>query len=1350
MTHMVSIQTPLMCGWVRILFNSAHRWINKLLFCIIFILFSSTSVSGQVVEYVYPVTGYGFRAIIDEELCNQCEIFGPEENLNCHITDGVSYSPEGLLYGVSSNPSDVTLCEIEYSPFSCTPILLAPSTIPPMMGLVAMGGDIFYTMAWQSDILYQWDTNAGTVTIVGNTGYPCWGDMCVSSGNVYYVSRTFGPNTASIVQLNLTNPINSAPMCYFESPYGIFGLSATTDPNVLVGVELYLAGNDADLYRINLLDCSLNFVCAINPGGYFGAFPHITTLLEHDLYPYSNPYIDLDCDDSSGATDSDFNASPFDCISGGSHIIDTDPRIKSDAAIDQMTITLANPIPNAPDEVLDLTGTVPGITVIGIGTPMLTLTNTGGATLNNFLDQIALVVYLNVSYDIIDGLRTVEVQFVSSTGAQSNIAKAYINVEDLPNIEFDLGPDIITCDGETVILSVNNPGEQSMWSTGEDTEEISVTSPGIYSVTVTNATSCPNRDTVEVQFLPTIQVWLTGDTTVCVDESVQLTITTDATFLITVTVTPDPGDPFTLEDISGIAHFTDLPSGVTDYVITEVLTSQPACVQLPDPSQTIDMWPDYSSGLDTATLCLGDSILLGNSFYYDSGQYEVTFLTIHGCDSIVDYTITLLPTEHLYYTNTTCDPSQAGVILTFLPNANECDTVVHTTYTLLPIDTTTLQITTCRLANTGITTDTLINQFGCDSFLVTTALYDPPQDTTFLIQYTCDSASTGIFTQLFDGSSGCDSLDVTQVVIPAPDTTTLLFTSCDPLMVGVTEMLLDGIDGCDSLVITQTDLIQNDTTHVLTSSCDSANLGTFITIFPLPGDCDSVVITQVEFSLADSTFLSEGSCFDIDTGFFMTTLTNQFGCDSFVFRTVNLLPSHDMMISLSSCFPQDTGSFIQSLVNQWGCDSIVTTQVSLLPSHTTALASTTCDLGQAGQFITVLQNQFGCDSTITLNVEYLEPDTTVLGDFTCEIMEVGVVETLYQNTHGCDSLVISTIDLFPLPQVVIQSLFDYSGYDVSCFGGNDGSLEAEVTGLPAFQYLWSTGFDQALLQDVSAGTYFVSVTDGNGCVDSDEWNVTEPLPLEIALQVSEPECFEDELGIIIIVAEGGIGPYQYSLDSISFTDNPVFESLGDGLYKLYVLDQNDCITSEFVGIHIPFPVSVDLGDNQILGLGDSTLITAMVNVPFALLDSISWTGITGSICDTCLQQWVSPFITSVYAIEVINSDGCRAADDMTITVVRNDEIYVPNVFSPNGDGINDLMQISTGSFVESIQTFEVFDRWGNLVFEQHQVATSDPRLAWDGTFHNQPLNPAVYAFRMIARLRDGSSVIRSGDVTLVR
>jgi gliding motility-associated-like protein len=105
---------------------------------------------------------------------------------------------------------------------------------------------------------------------------------------------------------------------------------------------------------------------------------------------------------------------------------------------------------------------------------------------------------------------------------------------------------------------------------------------------------------------------------------------------------------------------------------------------------------------------------------------------------------------------------------------------------------------------------------------------------------------------------------------------------------------------------------------------------------------------------------------------------------------------------------------------------------------------------------------------------------------------------------------------------------------------------------------------------------------------------------------------------------------------------------------------------------------------------------------------------------------------------------------MNIFVERNIAIYVPNVFSPNGDGINDRLLISADTAVQEIESFTIFDRWGNMVYLNEHFLPNDPGEAWDGKHNGVTLNPGVYAFKMLVRFADGTTQIRYGDVTVMR
>ncbi|MEO5906773.1 MAG: gliding motility-associated C-terminal domain-containing protein [Saprospiraceae bacterium] len=93
---------------------------------------------------------------------------------------------------------------------------------------------------------------------------------------------------------------------------------------------------------------------------------------------------------------------------------------------------------------------------------------------------------------------------------------------------------------------------------------------------------------------------------------------------------------------------------------------------------------------------------------------------------------------------------------------------------------------------------------------------------------------------------------------------------------------------------------------------------------------------------------------------------------------------------------------------------------------------------------------------------------------------------------------------------------------------------------------------------------------------------------------------------------------------------------------------------------------------------------------------------------------------------------------------------MPNIFSPNGDDVNDRLLISAGPGVERISSLVIHDRWGDMVYSAKDFLPNDDDHAWDGKLKGRFLNPGVFAYRMVAELKNGRSEIRYGDVTLIR
>src|SRR6187455_1757024 len=169
----------------------------------LFLFFSNSNSSlGQSLWFGEGNTN--FRVDIDEDLCQHCETFITGV-MDCWVFEGLSFGPDGLLYGLGYTGSSTninSIYQIDISGTSCTLVFDGPPGLPQhMLGLVAMGNGIFYTMSFMSDTLYKWDVNAGSVSVVGATGYVCYGDMCIANGIIYYSSReTIGPYYSSIIQ----------------------------------------------------------------------------------------------------------------------------------------------------------------------------------------------------------------------------------------------------------------------------------------------------------------------------------------------------------------------------------------------------------------------------------------------------------------------------------------------------------------------------------------------------------------------------------------------------------------------------------------------------------------------------------------------------------------------------------------------------------------------------------------------------------------------------------------------------------------------------------------------------------------------------------------------------------------------------------------------------------------------------------------------------------------------------------------------------------------------------------------------------------------------------------------------
>lgn len=282
------------------------------------------------------------------------------------------------------------------------------------------------------------------------------------------------------------------------------------------------------------------------------------------------------------------------------------------------------------------------------------------------------------------------------------------------------------------------------------------------------------------------------------------------------------------------------------------------------------------------------------------------------------------------------------------------------------------------------------------------------------------------------------------------------------------------------------------------------------------------------------------------------------------------------------------------------------------------------------------------------------------------------------------------------------------------------------------------------------GTYIATVVNSlTGCSSKDSLIISKvgnPIT-GLELNKADVTCPGFTNGKIEITKiNGGTAIYEYSWNGIKSL-NPFLDNLGPGNYKIHITDQLGCIYDTSVVVNTGKGVKVDLGPDLIIDQGASFSISALVNVAPNQIDSIIWYP-TG--CLNCFQIELQAETDISYKVVAVDKNGCRAEDQINITVTPLRRVYIPNVFSPNGDGINDIFYISTGEEVKEISTLQIFNRWGSPVFIKDNFPPNDPHYGWDGIVNGKPENTGVFVYWAVILFKDGSSLNYKGDITVQR
>ena len=370
-------------------------------------------------------------------------------------------------------------------------------------------------------------------------------------------------------------------------------------------------------------------------------------------------------------------------------------------------------------------------------------------------------------------------------------------------------------------------------------------------------------------------------------------------------------------------------------------------------------------------------------------------------------------------------------------------------------------------------------------------------------------------------------------------------------------------------------------------------------------------------------------------------------------------------------------------------------------------------------------------------------DNSPISDNIAQGLAIGSYEIVGKDARGCRSILDIEINEGAPPMII-----DATSTPESCDEDNGTITVNAIGGTGQLWYGVSNPPASAsnTLNSLSSGNYIVYVGDDNNCLDSIEVEIetTEPLVIE-EVELISSECGEPT-AMVIIEANGGFGGLSYSVNDEEYYSSNTILNLSNQNYVIYVQDEAGCTVSEPINIVGPSPLIIEsiLSTPATCGEEGGSL-------------SFNVSGGTGVICISLSGNTSTPCGNQILGllpgsqhIEIEDELGCKL--DTTVHVLQSKcPVYVPNAFSPNGDGINEDFRIFTVEGIEAqIVLFMVFDRWGEHIYEAYDFSIHSSSQWWDGTFKGEGMSPGVYAYYIEIRFENGDTETFEGGISLIK
>jgi len=353
--------------------------------------------------------------------------------------------------------------------------------------------------------------------------------------------------------------------------------------------------------------------------------------------------------------------------------------------------------------------------------------------------------------------------------------------------------------------------------------------------------------------------------------------------------------------------------------------------------------------------------------------------------------------------------------------------------------------------------------------------------------------------------------------------------------------------------------------------------------------------------------------------------------------------------------------------------------------------------------------------------------------------------------NNCFDSAYKAMTVHPLPEINITP------NSTICKGD---SIRLIASG--ARHYIWfdqlnnitATGTNANIIRPTGTTTVRVIGYDEYGCSEIKSTSIRVIQPLKMFAAQGDTLCIGESKQLI---ATGASSYRWYPETGLNNTQvaNPVARPVETTVYNVIGKDAHNCFTDTAqIKVVVGRPTPINIGRDTIITAGTSfqlrVLSTNTINGGNDQIKKWRWGGDVSISCPTCPAPEVKLSNDACISCTVVNNYGCVSTDTICIkTLCPATELFVPNAFSPDGDGVNDVLLVQ-GKGIKLIKSFRIYNRWGQLVFEKANFYPGDPAYAWNGTAFGKAVTPDVFVYVSEVICEKGLPTIFKGNITILK